>query len=259
MALHLTGESLILVGMSDWEVPRREPRFRLQIPVQLRLGRQVFDLVTEDVSFSGMFLRTDTPPPERGLVKIDVPVEGAGQPIPLVAMVVHTIPPVAGSRRIPGAGLQLYGVGGEVRDRWARLILALRQRHEDAASRPVRVEISHVKPPVEPINRRHVRFAAVLAVRAKTLDELVTTYTRDISQGGTFLTTDIPLSAGDDLYLELIHPESGNAFGLQCIVKRRVRDGVGVEFADLDDDRRALFWQFVEPVIELDDGDLVLL
>ncbi|HUH03035.1 MAG TPA: PilZ domain-containing protein [Kofleriaceae bacterium] len=245
--------------MADWEVPRREPRFRLQIPVQLRLGKQIIDLVTEDVSFSGMFLRTDQPPPQRGLVKVDVPVDGELQPIPLVAMVVHSISPSPDSRRIPGAGLQLYGVGGEVRDRWARFILSLRQRHQDAASRPVRVEVSSVTPPVEPINRRHVRFAAVLAVRSKTLDELVTTYTRDISQGGTFLTTDVPLIAGDDLYLELIHPESGNAFGLQCIVKRKVRDGVGVEFSDLDEQRRELFWRFVEPVIELDDGDLVLL
>jgi hypothetical protein len=245
--------------MADWEVPRREPRFRLQIPVQLRLGKQIIDLVTEDVSFSGMFLRTDQPPPQRGLVKVDVPVEGDRQPIPLVAMVVHRIEPIPGSRRVPGAGLQLYGVGGEVRDRWARFILSLRQRHQDAASRPVRVEVSNVTPPVEPINRRHERFAAVLAVRSNTLDELVTTYTRDISQGGTFLTTDVPLTAGDDLYVELIHPESGTSFGLQCIVKRKVRDGVGVEFSDLDDERRELFWRFVEPVIELDDGDLVLL
>jgi Tfp pilus assembly protein PilZ len=243
--------------MSEWEVPRREPRFRLQIPVQLRLARQVIDLVTEDVSFSGMFLRTDSPPPERGLVKVDVVMEGEPTPIPLVAMVVHTVPAEPNGRRVAGAGLQLYGVGGEVRDRWARLILALRQKHEHAASRPVRVERSTRAPVTD--NRRHTRYAAVLAVRSKNLDDLVTTYTRDISQGGTFLATDVPLRNGDDLYLELIHPDSGSSFGLQCVVKRRVRDGVGVEFADLDDDRRALFWQFVEPVIELDDGDLQLL
>lgn len=237
--------------MSEWEVPRREPRYRFSVPVILHLGRAATELVTDDVSFGGMFLRTDNPPPERGLVKLTVPVP-SGSALELMAMVVHVIAP--GSDRVPGAGVQLYGVGGSIRDQWARYVMSMREGHNDAASQPVRAELANGR---EPIARRHARYAAVLAVRAKNLDELVTTYTRDISQGGTFLTTSATVASGDALFLELIHPDSGESFGLSCVVRRKVRDGVGVEFTDLDNQRREQFWEFVEPVIELGDDDVV--
>lgn len=256
----------MLVGMAEWEVPRREPRYRLRIPVILRLGREATELMTEDVSFSGMFVRTDAPPPERGLIKIDIPVPGEVAPLPLTAMVVHRIEPTPSNGRIPGAGLQLYGVGSDIRDKWARYILSLRDQDANAASKPVAVEAGNSapdpqpsEPEREPIDRRHVRYSAVLIARAKTLDELVTMYTRDISQGGTFLTTNVAVAAGDALRLELIHPDTGEAFDLACIVRRRVRDGLGVEFTDLDEAKREAFWQFVEPVVELNEDDFILL
>ncbi len=255
----------MLVGMAEWEVPRREPRYRLRIPVILRLGRESTEVMTEDVSFSGMFVRTDAPPPERGLIKIDIPVPGEVSPLALTAMVVHRIEPNPSLQRIPGAGLQLYGVGSDMRDKWARYILSLRDKDVNAASRPVPVEASNDNSPElhslerEPINRRHVRYSAVLIARARTIDELVTMYTRDISQGGTFLTTNVAVAAGDALRLELIHPDTGESFDLACVVRRRVRDGLGVEFTDLDEAKREAFWQFVEPVVELNEDDFLLL
>ncbi len=262
--MRVQGGSRMLVEMTEWEVSRKEPRYRLRIPVILRLGKESVELMTEDVSFSGMFVRTDAPPPERGLIKIDVPVPGEVVSLAMTAMVVHCIEPALPSQpaRVPGAGLQLYGVGADLREKWSRYVLSLRDKDANAASRPVLVETGVNEPEMpnrEPIGRRHIRYAAVLIVRAKTIDDLVTTYTRDISQGGTFLTTDVAVSAGEALCLELIHPDTGEAFDLDCVVRRRVRDGLGVEFTDLDDDKREAFWQFVEPVIELAEEDFVLL
>jgi len=249
----------MLVEMAEWEVPRREPRYRLRIPVILRIGREATELMTEDVSFSGMFVRTDAPPPERGLIKIDIPVPGEVVPLALTAMVVHRVEPKPSVNRTPGAGLQLYGVGAALRDQWARYILSLRDEHVNAAAKPVAVEDGRDAAEHEPINRRHVRYSAVLIARAKTVDDLVTMYTRDISQGGTFLTTNVSVAAGDALRLELIHPDTGESFDLSCVVRRRVRDGLGVEFTDLDEAKREAFWQFVEPVVELNEDDFLLL
>jgi Tfp pilus assembly protein PilZ len=244
--------------MSDWQVPRREHRYRFQIPVTLRTAQRAVPLMTEDISFSGMFLRTDTPPPLRGLIKLEVPVEGLVEPLALTAMVVHSITPEASAGRVPGAGIQLYGVGAKIRDQWARYVMALRDQHPDAAARPVRVEVARPGAP-EPVNRLHARFAASLQVRARTVDELIATYTRDISRGGTFLVTELSLAAGDKLHVELVHPDNGEGFALEGVVRRVVRDGVGVEFRDLDEAKQQAFWTFVESAIELDDDDLMII
>ncbi len=215
--------------------------------------------MTEDVSYSGMFLRTDRPLRVRGLVRINVPIEGRPEPLALTGMVVHVIDQEVANGRVPGVGIKLYGIGGEIREQWVRFVQRLRRKHPGAGQRTIRVHVATPASSPELVRRRNERFKAVLEVRAKTVDELITTYTKDISRGGTFLDTNLELSAGDEIFLELVHPESEEIFGVPCVVRRKVRAGVGVEFVELSKEQSDAFWTFVEPVIELGDEDFTLI
>lgn len=213
-------------------------------------------MLTEDVSFSGMFLRTDTPPPVRGLVRMEVDVEGRGRPLELTGMVVHVIQPDNVTKRTPGIGIQFYGVGADLLRVWTNYLQMLRARHPDSEAKSVVVSTpSAVR--TEPLRRKHPRFAAVLEVRVQTLAELTKMFTRDISKGGAFLATTDPFAAGDRLFVELIHPQTEDVYGLECTVRRSVRDGVGVEFEGFDDAVMASLEDFVEPIEELSVDDLV--
>ena len=245
-----------MIGTSQ-ETPRHEPRFRLQIPVLLLLGKQELRVVTEDISFSGMFLRTDELLPVRGLIRFQVPIDGRVEPLSLTGMVVHVVAPNHPSGRVPGMGIQLYGIGGAVKNEWIGFAKAMRQRYPDSEQRPVRV--APLAEGAEPVRRRERRFAAVLEVRVATVEELQSMWTRDISRGGMFIATDLTLRAGDPLFVELVHPQSGQVFGLTCVVRRATRDGVGVEFDPLDEPQRRALLDFIAPILDLADQDLVVL
>ncbi len=239
-----------------FEVPRHEPRYRLQIPVTLMLGKQALSLTTEDISFSGLFLRTDELLPVRGLIRFQVPIEGRGEPLSLTGMVVHVVAPDGGSGRVPGVGVRLYGIGGTVMREWVDFAKALRARYPNSEQRPVRV--APQPEDVEMVRRREQRFAATLEVRLSTVEELHVVYTRDISRGGMFIATELPLSMGDAVFVELVHPETDQVFGMACVVRRATREGVGVEFEHLSDGQRQSLAEFIEPLADLAYDDIVI-
>ena len=51
---------------------RRDERYAVHIPATLTRGHEAVALLTEDVSFRGLFLRTDSPPTLRQLVRIEI-------------------------------------------------------------------------------------------------------------------------------------------------------------------------------------------
>lgn len=229
---------------------------RLQLPVRMLVRRQPIEMLTEDVSFSGMFLRTDSPPPVRGLVRLEADVEGRSRPLELTGMAVHVIQPDNPTGRTPGIGVQFYGVGADLLRVWTNYLQLLRERHPDSEAQTVVVTVPSAPSP-EPLRRKHQRFAAVLEVRVQTLAELTKMFTRDISKGGAFLATNDVFAAGDRLFVELVHPQTEDVYGLECTVRRSVRDGVGVEFEGFDDTVMASLKDFVEPIEELSFDDLL--
>ena len=49
---------------------RREVRYKVRLPVKVIRTREIQSLLTEDVSFRGVFLRMDAPPSLRQLVRL---------------------------------------------------------------------------------------------------------------------------------------------------------------------------------------------
>src|SRR5262245_55545372 len=88
------------------------------------------ELLTHDVSFRGVFVRTDTPPVLRQLVKIELVLPDKTL-IGGHAMVVHVAPKQQGVPKgegpVPGIGLQFWGPIENARA-WEQFIHGLRQR-----------------------------------------------------------------------------------------------------------------------------------
>ena len=236
--------------MDDGRNRRRDTRYTIQVPVTLVLGRKTYVLRTEDVSFRGVFLRTDDPPALRQLVKIEIELPG-GAPFRTAAMAVWTVPVGNAAGRDPGVGLQFYGAGKDDMAMWEKFIARLKQE----ASLP-----KAAKPAApEPIRRKHARFTASFKVRPRNVDRLMEMYTRDISAGGMFLVTKQEVPAEAVIKLDVVHPESEAIFELSSVVRRQVPgQGIGVEFVDMDDVRREEFYHFIHSGIPELDEDLDL-
>ena len=84
-----------------------------------------------------------------------------------------------------------------------------------------------------------------------------------MSRGGSFLYTDLDVSEGQELFLEIVHPETQELFGVKSRIVRRVVErgtqGIGVEFIDLDEPKRNEFWSFVHSALPLEDDDVLII
>ena len=111
---------------------RRYERFAVNLKATLIQGRKAIQGHVVDVSFTGLFFTTSSPPPLRDLVKIDLDMPSGGT-TRLLGMAVHIVPPHAAGPRRPGVGVQLFGIGPEVRAEWDRFVGGVRSAHLKAA------------------------------------------------------------------------------------------------------------------------------
>lgn len=224
----------------DPAAQRREQRYNVKLKAILFKGGTQIQTLTEDISFKGVFLRTDSPPALRQLVKIALILPPEGREIKAHGMVANNSLPGNAEGHVPGAGIQFYGMDGGTKEVWENFVAQI-QRH---ASEPT-------PPPadaVDPVRRKHERFNAHLELRLQ-MDELFTLYTRDVSRGGMLVATDLDLELGSNLVIDVLHPETGKSFPVQCVVRRKIDQpdlrGVGVEFINMSELHRNNFFDFV--------------
>lgn len=226
------------------ETGRRFGRFALSMPATLIAGKRETAVVTEDVSRNGMRLLTDAPPPDRRFVQIRLALSAAGETT-INGITAYGVR--AGGARRPGVGVQLYGNPPNIVADWERFVQGIASG-EPAES--VLVAKATTLPLVEPVRRRFERVRALFEVRYPSVEVLLPLTARDVSMGGLFLAADTLREVGEELGLEVVHPVSGEHFPVRCVIRRVVRDrdvgiGMGVEFLDMDDARRAELWAFV--------------
>jgi hypothetical protein len=118
--------------MYSYKTPRREPRYRLQIAVNVLYGGHKLPMTSADISFSGLYLRSDSAVQVRGLVRLEVTIEGRGEPLLLTGKVLHVVEHGHASGRAPGIAIELCGLGGEARREWIGYVNVLRECHPDA-------------------------------------------------------------------------------------------------------------------------------
>jgi len=219
-----------------YKTPRREDRFPTRVPVLLRMGQMTRELYTGDVSYRGLYVCTDAPPVLRQLIRIEASLPPNDTHFLSHGMSVFNLGPGNSDERLPGVGIQFYAQSIENRRVWEHFVDY--------------VKVTPLELPedsVDPVKRLHPRVDARFEVRPHNIDELETFFTRDISQGGMFLETDMPVEEGLNLALTIFHPVTRKAFTIDSVVRRRSDEppGVGVEFLGLSDHRREAFDSFV--------------
>lgn len=248
---------------------RRDRRYPFRLPLVLSRNGQELAVQTEDVSFTGIFFRTDTPIPERQLVKLRLALRLDEEPLAVMGMVARNVPARGGLP--PGIGIQFYALATADRKRWIHYVREVAAKAAPAPAvapaRPVRVLPPPLPHPPEPVRRQYPRHAMVLEVLLHSVDDLRTFYSRNVSKGGLFVATTLEVLEGTVMKVSIIHPRSRERFRLQAVVRRRVTAGdagLGLEFAAIDDGRREEFQEFiaselpVEEAVYVAEGDRLL-
>ena len=122
---------------------RREARVDARIKVTVVRGRRMISVETTDVSFKGLFLRTDDPPPLRSLMRLRVALPH--REIEAHAMAVHvstTDDPMDG--RATGVGVQFWGLAGPDRVAWDDFVRELIQIKRAAVKRSLAANAADV-------------------------------------------------------------------------------------------------------------------
>jgi hypothetical protein len=221
---------------------RRDQRYRAKIAAILWRGQEAMQLLTDDVSFRGVFFRTDMRAALRQLVRVSFTLPG-GQDVSGHAMVVHIVPPGAandGSERVPGVGVQFWGeLAG--RRSWDAFIQELTKDPSKLVAPPPGAP--------DPVRRSSSRFRVKLEVRLPDRPEMLALTTRDISEDGMSVATEANYPPGLKTRLVLVHPTTLETLPVDVIVRRRIEEkdfvGLGVEFLDKSKNMRAKILAFV--------------
>jgi uncharacterized protein (TIGR02266 family) len=224
---------------------RREARYKASIAVKVIRNKEILSLMTEDVSFRGVFVKMIAPPALRQLVRMEVPLPD-GPTLQVHAMVVFRVAP--GGDAVAGAGMQFYGLEGRERAQWDHFVQSVRDALPKSAREPHHEEDLHHEENGDD-RRAFERYSVRFEVRVTTIDELVTLYTRDISKGGMAVETDMELEPGTDVGLDLIHPKTAATFELEATVRRKIRQpgatGLAVEFKEMTHAQREELERFI--------------
>lgn len=102
--------------------------------------------------------------------------------------------------------------------------------------------------------RRADRLQHELLVAYRTVDGFITDWAVNISRGGIFINTRNPLAVGTTVRLIISLPDTAFPFELTGKVTRVAEfnnssnqvPGMGIEFVDVDDEKRARIERFVE-------------
>jgi len=114
---------------------RREARVDVRVPVVVYRNKAPVSLETSDVSFKGLFVRTTDPPALRSLVKLRVAL--FDREFEAHAMAVHVVKAgdaaEGAEARVPGVGLQFWGLAGPDRTAWDDFVRGLVQARRASA------------------------------------------------------------------------------------------------------------------------------
>lgn len=221
-------------------------RFPLIIQRDGESHSQYFE--SDNVSSGGIFVRSHSPfkPGERLHIQFDLPL-GIGT-ICFAARVQHVAHSVDEAGTIAGFGLIWDPPDQNSLERWLEFVDELQKLFEaEKNTKPPSKSANYAKS--DSANRFHQRYISRLKVRFKTVDELATLTTSDVSAGGMFLETDNPFSVGQLIEIEVVHPETGHVFALKAAVRWRGekagRSGIGIQLLDMVGEKAHLFESFV--------------
>jgi Tfp pilus assembly protein PilZ len=232
---------------------RRDTRYSIRFPARVSHGKRTLSLLTEDVSYGGVFLCTDSPLPLLQLVRVQLVLPIGDRALQAHGMTVHVVQPENAQGRVPGVGVQFYALDQNTRDAWEAFIGRVETtcpKSPDQA--PLRLPRGFTP---EPVRRRFERHTAVLKVEPTTVEELEEINSRDVATGSMFVPTRLELPIGTRVVVYIAHPATGQPFLFEAKVVHRTDApaGLGLELIAVDYRCKQEFLDFVRGGILIDD------
>lgn len=202
---------------------RRDIRYPARIVANLVRRNESVELLTNDVSYRGVFLRTDAPPSLRQLLRVTLTLPNGGAKVSAHGMVVRVVTKAEGgeANRVPGVGLQFWGPIDQPKA-WDQFIYDLKMR-EKAGMPNARA--------TDKVRRSSERFKMALDVALG--GETMTT--RDLSETGMAIRTNSSLPVGTRTTLQI--RRGRESIVVDVVVRRRIEEpsftGLGVEYVDV--------------------------
>jgi hypothetical protein len=208
--------------------------------------------MTQDVSEGGIFLSTDTPPPLLQLVHVQLVLPVGGHALSAHGMTVHVALPGNPAGRVPGIGLQFYGLDPKTREAWQAFTRHV-ELHYPLSNDQTPLSLRRGETP-EPLSRRLLRHTAVLERTPETLEALAEIYTHDVANGSMFVPSALDIAPGATVVVSITHPTTHAPFIFQAVVARRLvaPQGLDVELVGVDQAFREAFLDFVRGPINID-------
>ncbi len=217
---------------------RRDVRYPARIVARVVRKNHTLEFLTNDVSFRGVFIRTDAPPALRQLVRVELLIPSTQIVVSGHAMVVHVTSRPEGVKKgeeehVPGIGLQFWGPIDHQRE-WEAFVnqLKTRERSGLAAAKAT-----------DKVRRASERFKLALEVSFDGARSM----TRDVSETGMAVRTDLAMPIGARAEIQLTAGEEKMTFDV--IVRRTIDEpgfrGLGVELVDVEPAKREALVRFV--------------
>jgi len=236
---------------------RRDVRYAIRFPAQLTIGKRTQTLTTADVSFGGVFLRTDTPPSLQQLVSVDLVLPIGDRALSAHGMTVRVVRPDDPSGYDAGIGVQFYALDQATRDAWDAFIHHVEERFPPSADQaPLKLPRGFTP---EPVRRRFERHTAVLRLTPETQADLDGIHRR-LSSGSLSVPSPLELPTGAPVIVCIDHPESGHPFLFEGTIKDHTPGppaAFEVAWTGASPRRLEDFSDFVKGGIRIDDEVLV--
>ena len=202
---------------------RRDIRYPARIVASVIRRNETLELLTNDVSYRGAFIRTDAPPALRQLLRVTFTLPNGAAKVSAHGMVVRVVTRGEGgeSSRVPGVGLQFWGPIDQAKA-WDQFVYELKMR-EKAGMPSARA--------TDKVRRSSERFKMALDVALG--DEVMTT--RDVSETGMAIVTNSTLPVGTRTTLQI--RRNRESIIVDVVIRRRIQEpgfvGLGVEYVDV--------------------------
>jgi PilZ domain len=226
-------------------------QFKAQIAVTFLARSQKMALLTDHVSARGVFVRTDSPPRMRELVRMEFVLPPSGKAVVMHGAVTKVVL-LADNDGAPGVEIAFFAKAGDAGGLWDQFIEYVRVEHPAAREIPIVL----TERATDQTRRAHPRRAAAPSILVVPSDGDAVLSLGDISAGGMFLKTEQDFVVGADLRVTLLSSRTSARLRLDCIVRRRTSGsdaGIGVEFRNMTDETRAELSEFLH-LAENDDA-----
>jgi hypothetical protein len=214
-------------------------------------------LLTEDVSASGLYLRTDSPPGIGTLVDLALHLPD-DEPLRIRAVVTQALDLLLARavQRPPGMGIRFFDLPDDAQHRWGRFMLDAVGMNTHLTGWSEMAMWSRHEGFVEPLRRRAPRFVVEAPVMVQIGDQQGAAVARDLGVAGAYL-HGLQLEEGQPLNVGLPAP-TGELHWCYGRVARVDEGGVGVSFGTLDFDAVAAREAAMDPLLPPPDMDRLI-